>query len=128
MSTVTRHLQAVVPPDNRLLVVLSWDQHDPFAVTMDVYVRLGLAPERWVFALDLLEAGLHGLAGELDIFVLPASESQTRIVLRPPGRVLATLLLPSAGIAAFLADTFIVDAPPIPDLVADIDWGEVSEL
>ncbi|MER6302754.1 SsgA family sporulation/cell division regulator [Kitasatospora sp. NPDC001539] len=108
-STVQGHLvmDLVASPEASVgvAVELAYEPGDPYAVRFTFHPPGG-APVSWVFACELLVAGLSGPAGEGDVRIRPADGEPggVRIVLHSPeGRAL--LRAPAAPLTAFLART-----------------------
>ncbi|MFC5992907.1 SsgA family sporulation/cell division regulator [Pseudonocardia hispaniensis] len=93
----------VYPP---VQVILTWRPTRPHEVTL---TAPGAAPgAAWVFARDLLAAGLDAPAGLGDVSVLPdlaAEEERVELVLSSPSGRMA-LPLPVAVLRSFLAATW----------------------
>lgn len=126
MSIATHHMRADLElPGNPVVeirVSLAWDTADPHAVTITMHVTRSTP---WLFAIDLLHAGLRGPAGIGDIHIRPAECGRVEIILSSPdGR--AALQVSAFDVRTFLAGTWCVEQPPIPDFVDDIDFGEVA--
>jgi hypothetical protein len=58
-----------------LTAILHYDASDPLAVTV-LFNDGGDEPVRWVFARDLLEAGLDQSAGEGDVLIWPTRDGE----------------------------------------------------
>lgn len=112
----------------RLTAELRYDATDPYAV--DAVFQTG-DPRgvRWVFARDLLSAGLCRPTGDGDVRVWPRvhdGRSTVLIELRSPdGR--AVLEAPAEGLAAFLQSTYALVPPGSESTCIDLD-GLVNEL
>lgn len=82
-QTVSQDLQMQVVVDNdgrvALPATLSYDAHEPFAVTATF--RTGEGDITWVFARDLLRDGLTRPAGEGDIVIRPAHPSRGALII-----------------------------------------------
>jgi hypothetical protein len=92
--------------DARLEAELRYDPSDPLAVSLAIGTQCD-EPVIWVFARDLLSAGIAGATGEGDITIEPANEDgeqEIRITLATD--CLATLLAPRDRVAEFLIETF----------------------
>lgn len=63
-----------------LTAVLHYDASDPLAVTA-LFNDGGDEPVRWVFARDVLEAGLDQSAGEGDVLIWPTLDSAGQLVV-----------------------------------------------
>lgn len=107
--TVTTRLMLTVSAatgDARLEAELRYDLSDPLAVSLAIGTQCD-EPVVWVFARDLLAAGIAGPTGEGDITIEPAGENgeqDVRITLATD--CLATLLAPRDQVAEFLIETF----------------------
>jgi hypothetical protein len=85
---------------------LHYDIGDPFAVTLHIGTDCD-EPVVWVFARDLLSAGVATPAGEGDITVEPArmaGERMLRITLATD--CVATMLAPSDTVVEFLVESY----------------------
>ena len=110
---------------------LRYDPADPFAVSLAIGTECG-DPVVWVFARDLLSAGVGSPQGEGDITIEPdfasdldSDERQTRITLATD--CLATMLTPTNSVVEFLVETFTV--VPTGSELDRIDWdAEISSL
>lgn len=100
---VRRASTAVVQPTGPALQArLCWQPADPLAVRMSF--RTGGHWVDWALARELLAAGLLMPAGAGDVRLAPLGE---HLVLGlDNGRARATLLLPAADVAGFLAATY----------------------
>ncbi|MCL2581510.1 MAG: SsgA family sporulation/cell division regulator [Streptosporangiales bacterium] len=102
-STVSAELgiSLFVPPEDvvvPLVAGLSYSKTDPYAVCLSLHVGLD-EPVEWVFARELLLAGLEREHGLGDVRVWPSVRSQGGL----PGMVLNIELSSSAGHANFEA-------------------------
>jgi len=91
---------------------LRYDPADPFAVSLAIGTECG-EPVVWVFARDLLSAGVGSPQGEGDITIEPdfatdldSDERMLRITLATD--CLATMTAPASQIVEFLVETFTV--------------------
>jgi hypothetical protein len=91
---------------------LRYDPADPFAVSLAIGVECG-DPVVWIFARDLLSAGVGSPQGEGDITIEPdfasdmdSDERMLRLTLATD--CLATMLVPSGPVVEFLVETFTV--------------------
>src|SRR6267154_535695 len=97
--------QATVP----LVASLLYSGDDPYAVRMAFHVGTD-EPVEWIFARDLLGAGMTGLTGEGDVQVWPAADADAdepvlNIVLSSPfGQ--AHFEAPQTAMAEFLHRTY----------------------
>jgi hypothetical protein len=119
MSNDTPHPEAPMLNDSRTVTtaltlsvsaVTGDADLDPLAVTLAIGVECG-EPVLWVFARDLLAAGVREPAGEGDIAIEPADSPeghQVRITLTTD--CLATMLAPRDKIVEFLVETFTLVA------------------
>lgn len=92
--------------DARLEAELRYDLNDPLAVSLAIGTQCE-EPVIWVFARDLLSAGISGPTGEGDITIEPDSDGdvqEIRITLATD--CLATLLAPRDRVVEFLVETF----------------------
>lgn len=101
---------------------LRYDATDPYAV--DAVFQTG-EPRgvRWVFARDLLSAGLAGPTGDGDVRVWPRVDADGAAVLielrSPDGRAL--LEAPAERLAAFLQSTYAIVPPGTESSHVDVD-------
>lgn len=126
-STVSHHLALhLLSSDGHMLplaVELSYDAADPLAVTA-LFDDGGDHRVRWVFARDLLEAGLDQRSGIGDVVVWPTHDADGRpaVHLRlcsPHGDAL--LEASSDEVERFLAATWLLVPPGTENLHLDID-------
>ena len=123
-------LSLVVPEHGTVPLVASlhYSADDPYAIRMAFHVGAD-APVEWIFARELLTAGLNGHSGEGDVQVWPSQE---------PGRGVLNLTLsspfgearfeaPREATAAFLARTFEVIAAGQEGKFLDVD-DELDDL
>src|SRR3954453_914461 len=113
--TITTPLSLVVPPgpgEAELDAELRYDPADPFAVALAIGVECG-EPVVWMFARDLLAAGVTAPTGEGDITLGPDtissfddSERCLRIALATD--CLATMVTPAAPVLEFLVETYAI--------------------
>jgi hypothetical protein len=107
--TVTTRLMLSVSAatgDARLEAELRYDLSDPLAVSLAIGTQCD-EPVVWVFARDLLAAGIAGPTGEGDITIEPDNAGdvqEIRITLATD--CLATLLAPRDRVVEFLVETF----------------------
>jgi Streptomyces sporulation and cell division protein, SsgA len=107
-------LMLVVPQHTTVPLVASlfYSGEDPYAVRMAFHVGTD-EPVEWIFARDLLSAGMTGPSGEGDVKVWPSSgdgDATLNIVLSSPfGQ--AHFEAPAAAMAEFLRRTY--DAIPV---------------
>jgi hypothetical protein len=112
-----------------LTAILHYDASDPLAVTV-LFNDGGDEPVRWVFARDLLEAGLDQSAGEGDVLIWPTRDSTGRpavhVRLRSPHG--DALLEASADqLERFLYATHRLVAPGTEHRHLDLD-GAIAAL
>lgn len=105
-----------------LTAELRYDATDPYAV--DAVFQTG-EPRgvRWVFARDLLSAGLCRPTGDGDVRVWPRvndGQSSVLIELRSPDGQ-ALLEAPAEGLAAFLQSTYVIVPPGTESSCIDLD-------
>jgi sporulation and cell division protein SsgA len=89
-----------------LAAELRYDASDPFAVTLAIGLECE-EPVIWVFARELLSAGVGGAAGKGDITIEPAKDltgRKLRITLATD--CLATMIAPSDAIVEFLVESY----------------------
>jgi Streptomyces sporulation and cell division protein, SsgA len=74
-------LSLVVPEHGAVPLVASmcYSADDPFAIRMAFHVGAD-EPVEWIFARELLAAGLHGPAGEGDVQVWPSDEAGLEVL------------------------------------------------
>ncbi len=123
-------LHLLVPEHGAVPLVASIDfrADDPYAVRMAFHVGTD-EPVEWIFARELLAAGLEGPAGEGDVQVWPEDAYGSdilNIALSSPFGA-ARFAAPLAAIADFLKSTYqIIPAGAETDFI-DVD-GELDEL
>jgi hypothetical protein len=89
-----------------LAAELHYDVGDPFAVTLYIGTDCD-EPVVWVFARELLSAGIAAPTGEGDITVEPARGNGDRMVqITLATDCVATMLAPSDRIVEFLVETY----------------------
>jgi hypothetical protein len=112
--TITTPLSLVVSTgtgEAELDAELRYDPADPFAVALAIGVECG-EPVVWMFARDLLAAGVSAPSGEGDITVEPdphatlGDERALRITLATD--CLATMVTPAAPVLEFLVETYAI--------------------
>jgi hypothetical protein len=112
-----------------LAAELRYDAYDPIAVTA-LFDSGAAEPVRWVFARDLLEAGMDQQSGVGDVVIWPARDSAGRpavhIQLSSPHGV-AHLEAPADEVEAFLTETWRIVGPGDENRHLDID-GALAEL
>jgi Streptomyces sporulation and cell division protein, SsgA len=98
-------LQLVVPGDTLLPVPahLAYDTSDPYAVRATFLA--GEDSVEWVFARDLLAAGVNRPVGDGDVHVWPRGPEVVLIALSSPDGK-AVLAAPMAKVAGFVARTY----------------------
>ncbi len=101
---------------------------DPYAIRMAFHVGMD-DPVEWIFARDLLAAGMHEPAGDGDVRVWPGPESSRRVLnislSSPFGQ--AHFEAPMAAMSQFLLRTFDLIPVGCEGDFTDID-GELNEL
>ena len=129
-QSVTRALPMIVSAatgEAELDSELRYDPDDPFAVSLAIGVECG-DPVVWVFARDLLAAGIGTPTGLGDITIEPADDDQSRqlrITLATDS--LATLLVPRDPVVEFLVDTFAIVPTGSESERIDLD-AEIASL
>ena len=111
-----------------LVASLYYRADDPYAIRMAFHVGTD-EPVEWIFARDLLAAGLHEPAGEGDVQIWPADEDGTgilNIALSSPFGD-AHFEAPLSTTAAFLQRTFALIAAGHESEFADLE-SELDEL
>jgi len=104
-------LMLIVPDHDAVPLVASlfYSADDPYAIRMAFHVGLD-EPVEWIFARDLLAAGLKGSAGEGDVRVWPAPPGDRDVLnislSSPFGQ--AHFEAPLAALSEFLMRTFEV--------------------
>lgn len=99
---------SLVVPEHRavpLVASLHYCAEDPYAVRMAFHVGMD-DPVEWIFARDLLAAGLDGPAGEGDVQVWPGGEVLHITLSSPFGE--AHFEAPRSATAEFLKRTYAV--------------------
>ena len=123
-------LTLVVPEHGAVPLVasLSYGANDPYAIRMAFHVGAD-EPVEWIFARELLAAGLTGPAGDGDVQVWPASPGRgdvLNIALSSPfGH--ARFEAPVSATADFLRLTYGIVAAGQEDEFIDVD-DELDEL
>jgi Streptomyces sporulation and cell division protein, SsgA len=87
-----------------VMVDLSYDSHDPYAVRAEFHAGRGVVS--WIFARELLADGLLGLAGVGDVRIMPATNPELVLFQLDAADSFALLDAPSAELAEFLDDTY----------------------
>ena len=122
-------LMLVVPQRTTVPLVASlfYSADDPYAVRMAFHVGTD-EPVEWIFARDLLAAGMTGPAGEGDVRVWPSAGDQPvlNIVLSSPSGQ-AHFEAPKAATAEFLHRTFGAVPPGHESEYADLE-SELDSL
>ena len=113
-----------------LTAILHYDASDPLAVTV-LFNDGGDEPVRWVFARDLLEAGLDQSAGEGDVLLWPTHDVEgsqaIHIRLRsPPGDAL--LEESAAELGRFLHATPLLVTPGTEHRCQDLEGASAALL
>lgn len=122
-------LSLVVPEHGAVPLVASLDYcaDDPYAIKMAFHVGTD-EPVEWIFARELLAAGLEGAAGEGDVKVWPQADGEDilNITLSSPFGE-AHFEAPLSSTADFLRSTYgIIPAGSEGDFI-DVD-SELEEL
>jgi Streptomyces sporulation and cell division protein, SsgA len=123
-------LSLVVPGHGAVPLVASlyYSAHDPYAIRMAFHVGTD-EPVEWIFARDLIFAGLEGPAGEGDVRLWPSDARDCRVLnialSSPFGE--AHFEAPLDATADFLNRTFCVIAEGHESDYIDVD-GELDEL
>jgi Streptomyces sporulation and cell division protein, SsgA len=123
-------LSLVVPGHGTvpLLASLYYSAEDPYAIRMAFHVGTD-EPVEWIFARELLAAGLDAPAGEGDVRIWPADDGGEGILnialSSPSGR--AHFEAPITATAKFVARTFGVIAAGQESDFVDLD-GELDVL
>lgn len=126
-STVSYHLALhLVSGEGHVLPLtaeLHYDVADPIAVTA-LFTTGDEAPVRWVFARDLLEAGLDQPSGEGDVLVWPTHDMAGRPAVHirlcsPHGDALVEAS--ADEVAEFLAETWRLVGPGEERRHLDVD-------
>jgi hypothetical protein len=85
-----------------------YDPADPLAVTLAIGTECD-EPVLWIFARDLLAAGIREASGEGDIMIEPASDLDSReLRITLATDCLATMLAPRDEVFEFLLETYTV--------------------
>ncbi len=107
---------------------LHYDPSDPFAVSLVIGADCP-APVTWVFARELLQAGVSSPAGQGDITVEPAGERSGERVLRITLATdcMATMLIGTDRVVEFLVETYSAVASGCELDHIDLD-AEISAL
>ena len=85
---------------------LRYDPSDPLAVSLAIGVSCS-DPVVWIFARDLLQAGVHGPAGQGDITIEPTEHLDRRALrITLATDCLATMLVGSDRVIEFLVETY----------------------
>jgi hypothetical protein len=123
-------LSLVVPEHGAVPLVASlcYSADDPYAIRMSFHVGAD-EPVEWIFARELLTAGLEGPAGEGDVQVWPSDEHGTEVLnlalSSPFGE--AHFEAPRSATAAFLTRTFEMIAAGRENEFLDLDT-ELDDL
>jgi hypothetical protein len=123
-------LSLVVPEHGAVPLVASmcYSADDPYAIRMAFHVGAD-EPVEWIFARELLSAGLRGPAGEGDVQVWPSEQDGAQVLnlalSSPFGE--AHFEAPRAATAEFLKRTFDLIAPGREGHFLDLDT-ELDEL
>ncbi|MFF8646240.1 SsgA family sporulation/cell division regulator [Streptomyces sp. NPDC015345] len=106
---------------------LHYEVHDPYAVRLSLGAPMA-RPVDWVFARDLLAAGVHRTSGVGDVLVipLPGTRPRVRVVLRS-GTGTAVVALPMDEVADFLRQSCALVPAGMEGLHLDLDHA-VAEL
>lgn len=127
--TVQARLIAGPHTTRELSPVLRYDDADPLAVRIvfPADVSLDGAEVAWTFARELLDAGLHGPAGEGDVHVWPRDGSRTVIELLSREGV-AVVEFDSADLRCFLLSSYDVVAAGQEHGETDVERGLAALL
>jgi Streptomyces sporulation and cell division protein, SsgA len=123
-------LSLVVPEHGAVPLVASlyYSADDPYAIRMAFHVGAD-EPVEWIFARELLTAGLEGPAGEGDVQVWPSAEHGNEVLnlalSSPFGE--AHFEAPHSATAAFLSRTFDMIAADRESEFLDVDT-ELDDL
>lgn len=123
-------LSLVVPEHGAVPLVASlcYSADDPYAIRMAFHVGAD-EPVEWIFARELLAAGLEGPAGEGDVQVWPSGDSGLEVLnlalSSPFGE--AHFEVPHSATAAFLDRTFDMVAAGAESEFLDVDT-ELDDL
>lgn len=110
-------------PDWGVWVTLRWDEHDPYAVALDLTDERGTA--RWEFGRDLLaDAYMHGFAGSGDVRLAVIGGALWLRLMSPNGR--AVVKLPARPVLRWLERTY--DVVPRGAERYDISDAAITEL
>ncbi len=106
---------------------LQYRPTDPYAVRL--IFGLGACEEtvEWVFARELLTAGMNGATGEGDVRIAPAGEREVRIELSSPSGS-ATLAMPRGLASRFLLASYELVWPGSESEHVDLDHAVESLL
>lgn len=118
---------SAISGDAELAAELRYDPSDPLAVSLAIGIDCG-EPVVWVFARDLLAAGVNQPVGEGDITIEPASDMDSReIRITLATDCLATMIAPRDPIVEFLVSAFT--AVPSGCELDTVDWdSEIAAL
>jgi hypothetical protein len=123
-------LSLVVPEHGSVPLVASmcYSADDPYAIRMAFHVGAD-EPVEWIFARELLAAGLHGPAGEGDVQVWPSEDAGVEVLnlalSSPFGE--AHFEAPRNATAEFLHRTYDMIARGRESEFLDLD-GELDDL
>jgi hypothetical protein len=123
-------LSLVVPEHGAVPLVASmcYSADDPYAIRMSFHVGAD-EPVEWIFARELLAAGLEGPAGEGDVQVWPSEDRGLEVLnlalSSPFGE--AHFEAPRSATSAFLSRTFDMIASGAESEFLDVDT-ELDEL
>ncbi|OEU87023.1 hypothetical protein DB35_26030 [Streptomyces abyssalis] len=126
---VTARLIAEPPATRELSAVLRYDDADPLAVRIVFPADASLdgAEVAWAFARELLDAGLHGPAGEGDVHVWPRDGSRTVIELLSKEGV-AVVEFDSGDLRSFLLRSYDAVAAGQEHGETDVEMGLAALL
>jgi hypothetical protein len=131
-------LRLVVPQQTIVPLVASmyYSGKDPYAVRMAFHVGTD-EPVEWIFARDLLAAGIESRQGEGDVQVWPSARSCAESDLSAEGKVLnielsspfgqAHFEAPAQAMSAFLQRTYQIVPAGQESAVIDIE-AELNDL
>ncbi len=124
VTTQTEMRLVSVPDELAVTATLQYTSRDPYALSV-VFATEGCAPVVWVFARDLLLAGVTQAVGDGDVRIFPAGDSVVLDLASPDGT--ARLVAKACDIAAFVGD--MLAAVPLAQESAFIDMdAELSLL
>lgn len=105
-------------------VTLSYRRDDPYAVAASINLATKCETAEWVFARDLLRAGLHAVTGQHEVIIWPEDGGVLNVVLQSGTRAAvdrALLRLDAVEVARFLDRTDRVVQPGDEARHLDVD-------